>query len=120
MKANSLKDELDVKISDLASTIEKLNDETTQAKKDIAQLQLELQRASENRKQANMDFQKTISEQVATQDVLKQALERLAKFYDADFAQLHSKASSQKQTPPVAQMNYDKNAGASGVMSMIE
>jgi len=120
MKASSLKDELDVKISDLASTIEKLNDETTQAKKDIAQLQLELQRASENRKQANMDFQKTISEQVATQEVLHTALERLAKFYDADFAQLHAKAESHRQTPPVAQAKYEKNAGASGVMSMIE
>merc|ERR1719262_1276804 len=47
MKATSLEDELDSKISDLSSTIEKLTDEVTQAKKDIAQLQLELQRASE-------------------------------------------------------------------------
>merc|ERR1719271_1453173 len=99
MKASSLKDELDVKISDLASTIDKLNDELTQA---------------------NMDFQKTISEQVATQEVLHTALERLAKFYDADFAQLHAKAESHRQTPPVAQATYEKNAGASGVMSMIE
>lgn len=98
----------------------KLTDEITQAKKDIAQLQLELQRASENRKQANMDFQKTIAEQQATQEVLKAALEKLAKFYDAEFAQVHSKASAHKQTPPVAQMNYEKNAGAQGVMSMIE
>merc|ERR1719454_2668253 len=117
MKATSLKDELDSKIGDIASTVEKLTDEVAQAKKDIAQLHLELQRASENRKQANMDFQKTISEQIATQDVLKAALEKLAKYYDS-FAQV--KTSKVSQTPPVAQMTYDKSAGASGVMSMIE
>jgi len=120
MKSNSLKDELDVKVADLQSNIDKLTDELTQGKKDIAQLQLELQRASENRKQANMDFQKTIAEQVATQDVLKTALERLAKYYDS-FAQTQSKGSAgHTQTPPVAQATYDKSAGASGVMSMIE
>merc|ERR1719387_310902 len=71
-----------------------------------------------------MDFQKTIAEQRATQDVLKQALERLAKFYDTEFTQTKSKSfkgqQAQKQTPPVAQMKYEKNAGANGVMSMIE
>merc|ERR1719197_1731485 len=109
MKATSLKDELDSKIGDIAATLEKLTDEVTQAKKDIAQLQVELQRASENRKQANMDFQKTISEQTATREVLHQALERLAKYYD--FAQTYSKASAgHAQTPPVAQATYEKSA----------
>jgi hypothetical protein len=120
MKANSAKDDLEAKVDDLESTIGKLIDEIVQAKKDIAQLTVELQRASENRKQANMDFQKTISEQSATQDVLKAALERLAKFYDS-FAQVHSKAMvKQQQTRPVAQATYEKSQGASGVMSMIE
>jgi len=119
MKANSLKDEQDMKVQDLTANMEKLSDELSQAKKDIAQLQLELQRATENRKQANLDFQKTIAEQHATQEVLKTALERLAKYYD--FVQTSSKASMQHaQTPPVAQAAYEKNAGASGVMSMIE
>jgi len=120
MKANSLKDVLDMKVGDLTATVEKLTDEVTQAKKDISQLQLELQRASENRKQANMEFQKTVAEQVATQDVLKTALERLAKYYDS-FVQTGGKASDgQAQAPPVAQMTHEKSAGASGVMSMIE
>jgi len=122
MKATSLKDQLDVKVEDLVSTADKLTEEVAQGKKDIAQLQLELQRASENRKLSNMDFQKTIVEQKATQEVLKSALEKLATFYDSAFTQVHSKGqvASHKQTPPVAQMNYDKSAGASGVMSMIE
>lgn len=125
MKATSLKGEQEMKVSDLESTVEKLTDEVTQAKKDIAQLQLELQRASENRKQANKDFQKTVAEQSATQEILKKALDKLATFYDAEFAQTHSKAFKREasvhgQTPPVAEATYEKNSGASGVMSMIE
>merc|ERR1711957_772336 len=42
------------------------------------------------------------------------AMERLAQFYDAQLLQ------EKKQTPPVAQAEYKPNAGASGIMSMIE
>jgi hypothetical protein len=120
MKATSMKSDLEVKVSDLSSTMDKLSDEITVAKKDIAQLQLELQRASENRKQANMDFQKTVAEQRATQEILATALDKLAKFYDASFTQVGSKRQVSAQTPPVAQMKYEKSSASSGVMSMIE
>ena len=59
-----------------------------------------MQRASENRKQENMDFQSTVADQRATQSVLHTALERLAKFYD-EAALVQSKKGG--QTPPVAQ-----------------
>jgi len=63
----------------------------------------------------NLDFQKTIADQTITIEVLHKAMERLAQFYDTvELAQLH------KQTPPVAQAEYKPNAGAGGVMSMIE
>merc|ERR1719440_2737086 len=44
-------------------------------------------------------------------------MERLAQFYDAQLVQLKA---GHKQTPPVAQAEYKPNAGASGIMSMIE
>jgi len=93
------------------------------AKKQIAQLQLELQRATENRQRENLDYQSTIADQRATQDVLKQALERLAKFYNSEeFLQKHTQRMTHDatQTPPVAQAEYNPNSGASGVMQMIE
>merc|ERR1719316_462544 len=49
-----------------------------------------------------------------TIEILLKAMERLAQFYDAQLIQ------AKKQTPPVAQMEYKPNAGASGIMSMIE
>jgi len=89
------------------------------AKADISTLQVELQRASENRKKENLDFQKTVADQMVTAEILAKALDKLATFYDDAFLQKGS-ASKNKQTPPVPQMEYSKSKGATGVMSMIE
>ena len=73
-----------------------------QAKLDISNLQVALQRASEDRKAENLDFQKTVAEQMVTAEVLHKALDRLATYYDsAAFAQMKA---AKKQTPPVPQM----------------
>merc|ERR1719191_527616 len=115
MKAKDLKADLEAKIGELESTIKTLSEEIEKAHLDISNLNLELQRASENRKQENLDFQKVVADQMVTAEILAKALDKLAKFYDeADFVQ------TKKQTPPVAQKEYKKSAGASGVMSMIE
>jgi septal ring factor EnvC (AmiA/AmiB activator) len=128
-KTEDLKAGLDMKVDDLSGDISKLEDEIKNSKGQIANLQLDLQRATENRQKENLDFQKTIADQRATQDILKTALERLAKYYDEEFIQ--TKGSKQgaeallqkgkgKQTPPVPQMEYSKSSGSTGVMSMIE
>merc|ERR1719343_178617 len=99
MKATDLKADLEAKISDLAAKIKGLEDEITQHKTEIGQLQVNLQRAAEDRKAENMEFQKTIADQTTTIEVLHKALDRLAKYYDnALFAQTGS-----RQTPPVPQ-----------------
>merc|ERR1719353_852866 len=103
--------------ADLEATIKRLSEEIEKAHNDISNLNMELQRASEDRKQENLDFQRVVVDQTVTAEILAKALDNLAKFYDASFAQT-KKAS--KQTPPVAQKEYKQNAGASGVMSMIE
>merc|ERR1719408_255964 len=112
MKTKDLKADLEAKIGQLEATIKTLSEEIAKAKSDIANLQVELQRASEDRKQENLDFQKTVADQTATAEILNKALDRLATFYDeAAFAQTHAKGAK-KQTPPVAQMEYSKNKGA--------
>jgi hypothetical protein len=118
MKTEDKKADLTAKVEDLASTLARLTEETATAKSNIAQLQVDMQRASENRKQENMDFQSTVADQRATMSVLHTALERLAKFYDEE-ALVQAKAKG-GQTPPVPQMEYKKSAGSGGVMSMIE
>merc|ERR1719198_698035 len=119
-KETDHKADLEAKIGELETTIKTLSEEIEKAHLDISNLNLELQRASENRKKENLDFQKVVADQMVTAEILDKALDKLAKFYDdAAFAQTHSSASG-KQTPPVPQMEYKKSSGATGVMSMIE
>jgi len=119
-KADDLMADLNAKVGELESNIKTFIDEIDAATAAIAQAQLDLQRASEDRQKENLDFQKTIADQTVTVEILHKAMERLAQFYDAQLIQ--TKAKSQlliKQTPP-AQGEYKPNAGASGIMSMIE
>merc|ERR1719197_1929593 len=120
MKTKDLKGDLEAKSGELENTIKTLSEEIEQAKLDINNLQVELQRASEDRKKENLDFQRVVADQTATAEILAKALDKLATFYDeAAFAQTN-KRTLLKQTPPVAQMEYKKSSGAGGVMSMIE
>jgi hypothetical protein len=115
MKTTDLKADLEAKAGELENTIKTLAEDIEKAKLDISNLNLELQRASESRKQENLDFQRVVADQTATAEILAKALDKLATFYD-EAALIQAK----KQTPPVAQMEYKKSSGAGGVMSMIE
>jgi len=119
MKTNDLKADLEAKVAELESNIVTFTDEISAAKAAIEQAQIDLQRASEDRLRENRDFQKTVADQTMTIEVMLKAMDRLAQFYDQEFfLQKHSAAG--KQTPPVQQKEYKPNAGAGGVLSMIE
>merc|ERR1719191_1212307 len=75
MKTTDLKADLEAKIGSLESTIKTLSEEIEKAHNDISQLQTDLQRASENRKQENLDFQKVVADQTATAEILAKALD---------------------------------------------
>jgi len=117
-KTNDLKADLEAKIGELEATIKRLSEEIEKAHIDVSNLILELQRASEDRKTANLDFQKVVADQMVTAEILAKALDNLAKFYDE--AALTQTQKRSVQTPPVAQKEYKQSSGASGVMSMIE
>merc|ERR1711920_190361 len=117
-KAEDLKADLEARIAELAEKIKALEDGIADAKAQIAQLQLDLQRSSEERKAENLEFQKTVADQTVTIEVLKVALDRLATYYD--LLQQHSAGHAKRQTPPVPQMEYNPSKGAQGVMQMIE
>merc|ERR1719389_1399954 len=106
----SLKEDLETKIADDTTMIEKLTEEISVLKAEIAESKKEMMKASQLREGENHEFQVTITDQRATQAILKKALDRLKSFYG--FVQ-------EKQEPP-AQGTYKKNAGSSGVMAMIE
>jgi len=129
MKMEDLQKDQTVAIEDLTTAIKTLTEEIDAAKAQIQQMQIDLQRAGETRVKENADFQKTVADQVATQEILATALDKLANFYDKLFlVQVerhgHKKAvqsgGHHKQAPPVPQMEYKPSAGGGGVMSMIE
>jgi len=110
---NHMKTDLEAKIADLQALTESLNDAVATLKQEIADMNLEMKAASENREKENAAFQVTVADQKATQKILKKALDRLKEVYSAALLQNH-------QEPPVTAKAYKKNAGGSGVVAMVE
>merc|ERR1719326_798793 len=75
-KLEEKKLELENSIETLKSDIQSLNDE-------IASLEQALKKAGEERKAENAVFQKSVTDQRATTEILKKASERLAMYYNA-------------------------------------
>merc|ERR1719277_2767090 len=82
-KAEDLKADLEAAVAALAETIKELEAGIKDNHAQIAELQTDLQRASENRVKENLDYQKTVADQTVTIAVLKKALNRLAVYYDS-------------------------------------
>jgi len=108
----NLKEDLTQAIADLETSKGTLADEIAALKEAIAQAQTEMKRASEIRLAENTEFQMTITDQVATQEILTKTVDRLKAFYEKkSFLQVKSVTH---------QPGYKKNAGAGGVMGMID
>lgn len=101
----------------LDSTISTLGEELESAKAEILRLQVDLQRATENRQKANLEFQQTVADQRTVEAALKEALHRLSIFYDQ--RGLFLQRGRGVQTPPVPQKTYEPHKGANSVMEMI-
>merc|ERR1719335_1199114 len=87
----NLKADLNQAIADLETSKTTLADEIAALKEAIATAQTEMKRASELRLAANTEFQMTITDQKATQEILNKALDRLKAFYaKKSFVQLGS------------------------------
>merc|ERR1719444_193506 len=120
-KKTTEQEDLVAKIDKLDNEIKTLESEIADAKGAIAKAGVDLQRASQGRKEENLDFQKVIADQTMTIEVLHKALDRLATYYD--LVQVNTRKGTswiQRQAPPVPEMEYKKSKGAGGVMEMIE
>jgi len=142
-KTDALQSDLSSKADDLSQQIGQLADDVAAARKQIQQLHVDLQAASENRRRENIDFQHTIADQRAVQAVLKEALDRLKKFYDKSLLQTRTRAVDrhaaagqgssslgaalltalaarrQEPPPPPQQAEYRPHGGSVGVVEMI-
>jgi len=105
-----LKADLEQKIDDLSSTITTLTDEIAALNALVAQTNVEMKAASQNREAENSDFQVTVADQKATQAILKKAKDRMASFYGL---------LQTKQTPP-KQGTYSAHGGGNLIVSMLQ
>jgi chromosome segregation ATPase len=115
------KADLAAKIEDLEATIKALTEAIDQLKAEIAEMQVQLKRAGEDREKENKEFQMTVADQRATQKLLTAALNVLKGFYDKKAkAALMQKQEPAGPPPPPGFEAYKKNAAAPGVMGMIQ
>jgi len=112
------KQDLIAKIEDLEMTIDALTKAIDTLKAEIAEMQVQLKRAGEDREKQNKEFQQTVADQRETQKMLQAALNVLAEFYGkAAFLQRQEPAGP---PPPAGFEAYKKNAASGGVMSMLQ
>merc|ERR1719387_934600 len=110
------------KIEDLTMTIEELGKAIEALKSEIAEMQVQMKRAGEDREKENKEFQQTVADQRATQKLLAQALNVLKGFYEKKAKAMLAQTGKKKAgpAPPPGFTAYKKNAAAGGVMAMIQ
>jgi len=110
--------ESDAKINDLNSLIADLSASIKALNAEVHEMQVQLKRAGEDREAENSDFQTTIADQRATQQLLTNALQVLKGFYDKKaLLQISEPAGP---PPPTGFKTYEKQGASGGVMGMLE
>merc|ERR1719262_469722 len=119
---NRDKDDLNAKIEDLTNTIDTLTKAIETLKAEIAEMQVQLKRAGEDREKENKEFQTTVADQRATQKLLQQALNVLKGFYHKKSKGVALAQAGQPAGPPPPPgfKEYKKSGAAGGVMGMIQ
>merc|ERR1719446_592635 len=121
-KKERTKEDLIAKIEDLDMTIAQLAKAIDTLKAEIAEMQVQLKRAGEDREKQNKEFQTTVADQRETQKLLTAALEILGEFYGkAEKAAMLQRQEPVGPPPPPAGFEaYKKSAASGGVMSMLQ
>merc|ERR1719503_323854 len=110
-KKERAKQDLTAKIEDLDSTIEQLTKAIDTLKSEVAEMQVQMKRAGEDREKENKEFQMTVSDQRATQKLLTAALNILKGFYEKKAkAALLQTGQPAGPPPPPGFEAYKKNA----------
>merc|ERR1712224_1047489 len=121
-KKERAKSDLTAKIEDLELTIKQLTEAIDALKAEVAEMQVQMKRAGEDREKENKEFQMTVADQRATQKLLTAALNILKGFYDkkAKTALVQQSQEPAGPPPPPGFKAYKKNSAAGGVMGMIQ
>jgi len=120
--ANRKMDDLKAQEDDLEASIAAFEAEIKQLKAEIAEMEVQLQSASEDRKSESLTFQQAVNDQREMQQILKKAVARMEKFYNAAKEDVSLAQESGKQGPPpgLSEGGYKRSAGAGGVVGMLQ
>merc|ERR1719378_646943 len=114
MKARDIAD-LQAKIEQLATEIDELAKAISGLQAEVAEMQLQLKRAGEDREVENKDFQATVADQRETQKLLTSALNVLKAVYAKKFIQVGAaNRLLQPGPPPPPGFGEYKKAGGAG------
>jgi chromosome segregation ATPase len=106
-------------IADLEMTIKTLAEAIETLKSEIAEMQVQMKRAGEDREKENKEFQSTVADQRETQTLLKAALTALEGYYGKPAAALAQKQAPVGPPPPPGFDAYKNSAMNGGVMGML-
>jgi len=117
--------DITAKIEDLDMNIEELGKAIEGLKKEIAEMQVQLKRAGEDREKENQEFQTVVADQRETQKLLKAALQVLSDFYSkqgsaASLAQQKKRQEPAGPAPPAGFETYKKSSASGGVMGLLQ
>merc|ERR1719162_2510671 len=112
-----------VKHKDISNTISVASSDIAELQKEVAEAEVSLKQAGEQRKSENGLFQTSVNDQQATIAILNMALNRLKDFYKpkAALAQVHAHVAANpppKPSGPEA-VGYAKSGSSGGVLELL-
>jgi len=120
------KTDTESKIAGLETTISELTDSLATLKSEIAEMNIQIKRAGEDRELVNKDFQATVADQRETQKLLNKALTVLKAVYTttsvkkAALSQHNSYVSDfAPPPPPPGFSDYSKSSGGGGAVGLL-
>merc|ERR1719482_171240 len=100
--------DLQAKAGDLEAKIAKLNNQIKHTEEEVAEMKRQLKKAGEDRDEENTEYQKTVTDQRATQTLISKALEILQEVYGKSFIQQNKAAQPAGPPPPPGFKKYEK------------
>jgi hypothetical protein len=121
------KSDSESKIAGLETSISELTENIGTIDKEIAEMNLQIKRAGEDRELVNRDFQATVADQRETQKLLQKALTVLKAVYTKTSVSQEKAALSQESSevvqappPPPGFKDYSQSRGGGGAVGLLE
>lgn len=124
-EANRKREDLETTISQLTENIERLAREIAEHTTNIQENNKQMKIAGEQRDAENAEFKQMVIDQTNTRSVLNKAMKRMQRFYkEKSLVQKDDMGAmepgAQVEAMPEGFNEYNKNAGATGVMSILQ